>query len=86
MRKNVHIRVLVWGGSCNLDRICIAYRIRNLFEHQEITKQEDIEMKKPIIEIKTANESVTKKLIELGILFEDERGIHAKETCRSREK
>ena len=86
MRKNVHIRVLVWGGSCNLDRICIAYRIRNLFEHQEITKQEDIEMKKPIIEIKTANESVTKKLIELGILFEDENGIHAKETCRRREK
>ena len=43
-------------------------------------------MKKPIIEIKTANESVTKKLIELGILFEDENGIHAKETCRRREK
>ena len=31
-------------------------------------------MKKPIIEIKTANEAVTKKLIELGILFEDEIG------------
>ena len=43
-------------------------------------------MKKPIIEIKTANEAVTKKLIELGILFEDESGIHAKETCRRREK
>ena len=43
-------------------------------------------MKKPIIEIKTANEYVTKKLIELGILFEDENEIHAKETCRRREK
>ena len=43
-------------------------------------------MKKPIIEIKTANEAVTRKLIELGILFEDENGIHAKETCRRREK
>ena len=43
-------------------------------------------MKKPIIEIKTANESVTKKLIELGILFKDENGMHAKETYDSREK
>ena len=43
-------------------------------------------MKKPIIEIKTANEAVTKKLIELGILFEDKNGIHAKETCMRREK
>lgn len=49
-------------------------------------KQEDIEMKKPIIEIKTANEAVTKKLIELGVLFEDENGIHAIETCLSKEK
>ena len=31
-------------------------------------------MKKPIIEIKTANEAVTRKLIEIGILFEDENG------------
>lgn len=43
-------------------------------------------MKKPIIEIKTASEAVTKRLIELGILFEDENGIHAKETCKHREK
>ena len=43
-------------------------------------------MKKPIIEIKTANEDVAKKLIELGILFEDENGINAKETCRRIEK
>ena len=43
-------------------------------------------MNKPISEIKTANEAVTKKLIELGILFEDENGIHAKETCMHREK
>lgn len=43
-------------------------------------------MKKPIIEIKTANEAVTKKLIELGILFEDENGIHAKETGTYEEK
>ena len=43
-------------------------------------------MKKPIIEIKTANEAVTRKLIELGILFKDENGIHAIETCRHREK
>ena len=39
-------------------------------------------MKKPIIEIKSANEAVTKKLIELGILFEDEKGSHAKEAWR----
>ena len=43
-------------------------------------------MKKTINEIKTANESGTKKLIQLGILFEDENGIHAKETCGRREK
>ena len=43
-------------------------------------------MKKPIIEIKSANESVAKKLIELGILFKDENRIHAKETCGRREK
>ena len=43
-------------------------------------------MKKPIIEIKTASEAVTKRLIELGILFVDENGIHAKETCKRREK
>ena len=43
-------------------------------------------MKKPIIEIKTANEAVTRKLIEIGILFKDENGIHAKETCGRREK
>ena len=35
-------------------------------------------MKKPIIEIKTASEAVTKRLIELGILFVDENGLHAK--------
>lgn len=35
-------------------------------------------MKKPIIEIKTANEAVTKKLIELGILFVDDNGLHVK--------
>ena len=43
-------------------------------------------MKKPIIEIKTANEAVTKKLIELGILFEDENGIHTNETGTYEEK
>ena len=43
-------------------------------------------MKKPIIEIKSANDAVAKKLVELGILFEDENGIHAKETCGRREK
>ena len=43
-------------------------------------------MKKPIIEIKTANEDVAKKLIEIGILFEDENGIHAIETCLRKEK
>ena len=35
-------------------------------------------MEKPIIEIKTASEAVTKRLIELGILFVDENGLNAK--------
>ena len=39
-------------------------------------------MKKPIIEIKSANEAVTKKLIELGILFVDNNGLHVKEEAK----
>lgn len=37
-------------------------------------------MKKPIIEIKRANNETIKALIQLGYLYVDENGIHAIDT------